>query len=294
MHSHADQVIAAVRDLNKAADLARQGAELRSFNFDDAGSLAAVFKGVDHALIVPPNPAANSKPFDRAHIANKAIDAAKAAGVKLVVLLSVLGAQYEAITFGKEFRFTEKHLEASGLKWISLRAAAFQENAIGAAQFIKQGVYGQPLGDDAEKARFAPVAVSDVGTPLSTLPSDRLLTLVSAGRIAAKLLVVPGANVNTYVDLSGPESLSGPEQAAAISRAIGAPVTYVALTDEQIVEAAKSWGFPEWQAKGMAEMYALFRTGATVKPATDFVKVMGVPMTRFEDRLRQLHLWGAL
>ena len=67
------------------------------------------------------------------------------------------------MTFGKEFRFTEKHLEASGLNWVTLRAAAFQENALGAAAYIKQGVYAQALGDDHEKARFAPVAVSDIG-----------------------------------------------------------------------------------------------------------------------------------
>lgn len=65
------RVIAAVRDLKKAADLASAGAELRHFNFDDAASLSAVFSGVDAALIVPPNPSANSKPFDRAYIANK-------------------------------------------------------------------------------------------------------------------------------------------------------------------------------------------------------------------------------
>lgn len=65
------QVIAAVRDVKKASDLERAGAELRQFNFDDAASLAAVFKGVDSALVVPPNPAVNSKPFDRANIANK-------------------------------------------------------------------------------------------------------------------------------------------------------------------------------------------------------------------------------
>lgn len=64
-------MIAAVRDVKKASDLERAGAELRQFNFDDAASLAAVFKGVDHALVVPPNPAVNSKPFDRANIANK-------------------------------------------------------------------------------------------------------------------------------------------------------------------------------------------------------------------------------
>lgn len=65
------RVIAAVRDTKKAADLKREGAELREFNFDDNASLSAVFKGVTAAFIVPPNPAANSKPFDRAHIANR-------------------------------------------------------------------------------------------------------------------------------------------------------------------------------------------------------------------------------
>lgn len=119
-------------------------------------------------------------------------------------------------------------------------------------------------------------------------------SLYPAGKIAAKLLVTPGNNVGTYIDLSGPESLSGPEQAAAISRAIGKPVAYAALTDAQLVEGAKGWGFPQWQAEGLAEMYGVFRSGVTVNPATDYVKVMGVPMTRFEDRIRQLHQWGAL
>jgi hypothetical protein len=96
------------------------------------------------------------------------------------------------------------------------------------------------------------------------------------------------------VELTGPESLSGPEQAEAISRAIGAPVKYVALTDDQLVEATKSWGFPEWQGRGLAEMYHVFRSGMTVNPNTDYSKVMGSPMTRFEDRIRQLHQWGAI
>lgn len=215
--------------------------------------------------------------------------------MKLIVLLSVLGAQYEAVTFAKEFRSNEKHLEASGLKWVTLRAAAFQENVLGAAAFIKEhGVYGQPLGDDAEKARYAPVAVSDCGTHSPHARPCAHADARAAGKIAAKLLVTPGNNVNTYVDLSGPESLSGPEQAEAVSRAIGKPVKYVALPDEQLIEAAKGWGWPEWQARGLAELYALFRSGMTAKPMTDYVKVMGSPMTRFEDRVRQLHQYGLL
>lgn len=81
-----------------------------------------------------------------------------------IVLLSVAGAQYEGVLFAKEFRLTEKHLEASGLQWATLRAAAFQENVLGAVQYVKQGIYGQPLGEDQVKGRFAPVAVSDIGT----------------------------------------------------------------------------------------------------------------------------------
>ena len=122
-----------------------------------------------------------------------------------------------------------------------------------------------------------------------------LTLLFLAGKIAAKLLVQPGAHVNAHLDLSGPESLSGPEQAEAISRAIGSPVKYVALTDDQLAESAhKAWGLPEWQARGLVELYVLFRSGATIKPATDYVKVMGSPMTTFEQRIHQLHQWGAI
>ena len=95
--------------------------------------------GVDSCFITSPNFAEN-----RAELQIALVDAAKKAGVKHVVLMSVQGAQWEAITFAKQFRKVEKHLEASGLAYTHIRASMFMDNFIGSKTSIVDGgaIYG--------------------------------------------------------------------------------------------------------------------------------------------------------
>jgi len=72
--------------------------------------------------------------------AKNAIDAAVKAGtVKPFLFYSVIGAEYEAILFAKQFRAGEKYLEQSGLNWTHLRTIFFQDNFFGWADGVKQG-----------------------------------------------------------------------------------------------------------------------------------------------------------
>lgn len=74
-----------------------------------------------------------------------AIDAAKKAGVKHVVKLSVAGADAPFEMFGKWHARLEARLRDSGLAWTMLRPEHFMSNALMWAETIRsQGAFYQP------------------------------------------------------------------------------------------------------------------------------------------------------
>ena len=118
-------------------------AEIVKGDLDDAASLSAALKGVDKLFLL-------TSGVDGPRLEEKAIDQAKAAGVKHVVKLSVIGAEYEALSFGKWHRKSEKKLEASGLAWTFIRPGNFMSNALmwgrhhqGAGRHLPAGGRGQ-------------------------------------------------------------------------------------------------------------------------------------------------------
>src|SRR5690242_19801503 len=72
----ADQVVAAVRSPEKAADLAGRGVDVRRADYTDPASLTAAFKGADKVLLVSGSEVGQ-------HVAQHqaVIEAAKQAGV---------------------------------------------------------------------------------------------------------------------------------------------------------------------------------------------------------------------
>ncbi len=157
--------------------------EVAQGDFTDVDSLHKAMQGVSKMYLLS---AGHDLPT---HEAN-AIDAAKEAGLELVVKHSIAGAQYKAVEMGRWHRAGEERLEASGLPWVFLRNAAFATNAFGWIQTIKaqNTVYGA-LGETA-------LPVVD--------PAD-----IAAA--AAVVLSTPGHTGQAY-DLSGPAALTTDEQ----------------------------------------------------------------------------------
>jgi glutathione S-transferase len=135
------RVIVGARRPDTLNEFVSKGAEARIVDFEDPSGAISAMRGVDAIWITAPNPAKTAQPYDRTNLAKKGIDAAKAAGVKFVLLGSVAGAEYEAIMFGKEFRDLEKYLESSGLGYCHLRMAAFAENVLMSQGSFAQGVW---------------------------------------------------------------------------------------------------------------------------------------------------------
>src|SRR5262249_20964450 len=150
--------------------------------------------------------------------------------VKHVLFLSVVGAEYEAIRFARQFRFGEKYVEASGLNWTHLRTIFFQDNFLGWADGIKHGALYLGIRD----GRFPPLNVGDIG------------------EIAANIVTSGGHEGKAY-NVTGPELLAGDDVAAIFSEVTGKPVKYVSPEPATTFKSLVDSGVQEWQAKGFLE-----------------------------------------
>lgn len=246
-----------VRSEAKAADLRAKfpNVETAILDLDKPETLAAAYVGVDKLFLILGNVEQRE-----AH-AKAAIDAAKASGsVKHVVFYSVVGAEYEAILFARQFRAGEKYLEASGLAWTHLRTIFFQENLVGWADGIKQGSFYFGIGE----GRFAPLNVGDIG------------------EIAANVLTTEGHENKAY-NITGPELLSGNDFAQIFSKVTGKAVQYISPDNATTLASLTGSGWPEWQAKGLVELFNLFGDNLAAVVTPDGKQLLGRPLTTLEQ-----------
>ncbi|WUH92245.1 NAD(P)H-binding protein [Streptomyces sp. NBC_00433] len=132
------------------------------------------------------------------------LDAAKAGGVRRVVLLSSQGAGTRPQAYAHPARF-EAAVRGSGLDWTVLRPGGFASNAFAWAETVR-----------TRRTVFAPFG--DVALPAID-PAD-------IAQVAAAVLREEGHVGRTY-ELTGPAALSPRERARAIGAALGEPVDFV-------------------------------------------------------------------
>jgi len=252
-----DTIRAAVRSSEKAAELKRRFPAIETviIDLDKPETLNAAYQGVTKVFMIPGNIEA------REQHAKNAIDAAVHAGsVEQFVFYSVFGAEYESILFGRQFRAGEKYLEQSGLNWSLLRTIFFQDNFFGWADGVKQG--GLYFG--IREGSLAPLNVADIG------------------EMAANILTTSGHNNKAY-NITGPELLTGADMAAVFSDVTGKAVAYVSPSQEQTLESLLSSGWPEWQAKGMLELFEVFATNQAAVVSSDGEQLLGRPLTTLKE-----------
>ena len=253
---HKDEFVirAGVRSEARANELLAKFPAIQTaiLDLDQPATLAAAFKGVNKLFLIIGNVE------NREQQARNAIDAAVAAGsVEHVLFYSVFGAEYESILFGRQFRTGEKYLEASGLKWTHLRTIFFQENMLGWAEGIKQGAFYLGIRDGV----FAPLNVGDIG------------------EIAANVLSTSGHEGKAYA-ITGPELLSGKDFAGVFADVTGKAVQYVSPDEASTLSSLLGSGWPEWQAKGMLELFEVFASNQAAIVTPDGERLLGRPLTQ--------------
>ena len=175
--------------------------------------------------------------------------AAKSAGVKRYVKLSVVGAG-ESDAFGHTA--AEKAVEATGLDWTHLRPTFFMQNYSTA----------QAAGIKAERKFYEAAA-------------DGKTAFIDARDIAAvavKALTEAGHAGKAYT-LTGGRALDRNEAAAAIGEAIGAKVVYVPIDDAALRQALAA--APKFTQDLYSTLYGFVRAGYTAAVDPTVERVLG-------------------
>lgn len=100
---------------------------------------------------------------------------------------------------------------------------------------------------------------------------------------ATAAVLTQQGHLNNSYDLTGPESLSFHDVAVVLSDEIDAPVTYHPVSSDAARQAMIANGMPIWDAEVLAEIQALFATGAYAEVKPDVTELIAHPARSFRQ-----------
>ncbi len=251
--SQGHDVRALVRDTSRA-DLLPEGTDIAVGDLDDADSVTAALSDVDSVFLLHAGPGTAQTQI--------MIDAARAAGVHRIVLLSSIGARLRPLpTIGATLAAREDLLRASGLDVTYLRPNGLMSNALWWADGIRdQNRVVDPTGP----GRLPVVDPDDIA------------------RVAALVLTEDGHIGHGYI-LNGLEALTSREQVEILSDVLGHSIDFVDVTPEQLAQDSIQRGTPVQLAEAMQNLNELFRAGRAGVIADDIENLTDCAPGTFRD-----------
>lgn len=173
----ADQIIATTRTVEKLADYAKKGVDVRRADFNDPASLAEAFAGAARIAIISTD--AIDPGSDRVAQHAAAVEAAKKAGAEHLVYTSLPDPEHSKISFAPDHLGSEKAVIASGLSYTILRNSWYQENLLmSLPHAFSQGVWASAAGDGKQSfIGHEDCARAIVAALLSDSDENSILTL---------------------------------------------------------------------------------------------------------------------
>lgn len=257
----ADQIVALVRDVQKATPLAEQGVTVRHFDYDAPDSLARELDDVTDLLLISGNAVGQRFAQHRA-----VIDAAKYAGVRRIVYTSVLHADdAKGNPVAPEHVQTEQYLADSGIDHVLLRNGWYSEN------------YAADLG-----------AARQTGAVLTSAGDGRVSSASRADYAEAAAIVLTTPDAKPIYELAGDATWTYEELAAAISEVIDAPVTVARVDAEAQRDALAGAGLDEGTIGFVVAVDAAVAQGALAEDGHELSTLLGRPTQPLVDTLRAL------
>jgi len=212
----------------------------------------AALAGVDSAfLLAPPGHTRQDQ------LLNPLIDAARAQGVKKLVLMSAMGANADEAA---PLRRAERHLQASGLAINIIRPNWFMQNF---NSFWLHGIQTQgqillPTGD----AKGSFIDARDIAA------------------VAAELLLSDRFDGQDF-DLTGPEALDHHQAAALLSEASGRRIGYTDIAPEAMRDGLLAAGLPADYAEFLISILGFFKAGYAERITDAVQRITGRAPRRF-------------
>jgi uncharacterized protein YbjT (DUF2867 family) len=256
-HGSSVDIYAGVRDPSKFGTM--DGVSVVTADMGDKAGLTAALQGFDSVYLVIPGHE------ERTELGLSGLEAAKEAGVKFVLLLSVLTADETTTIFGRQFLPLETRVKELGIAYAIVRLPIFIDNNyahVGSIKDPNQSTFYDPT--DPTKP-FTPISVSDAGKA----GADILAQSADLHNGKTYKLVMPAMTLN--------------DLAAAFTKSLGKTVTPTTVPYPACKEAFMGMGFPEWQTDGILELFRLFDAESPVTNEVDigdYTKITGeAPMT---------------
>ena len=191
----------------------------------------------------------------------RVVDAAKRAGVKRVVKLSVYGADRERFTFAKWHRDVERHIERSGIAWTFLRPSGFMQNFFNySGETIRKqaAIYASADGPGAW------IDARDIGA-------------------AAAVTLARGGHEGKAYELTGPRAFTNADAARMLSEAVGREIKFVALPADQFKQGALSMGMPPVYVDALVDLDRAYASGELAATTTAVRDLTGRDPIAFEE-----------
>ena len=246
----ASQIVAAVRNPERASDLAALGVQIRKADYTDPASLDAAFQGAEKVLLI-----SSSEVGLREAQHRNVIDAVKKAGVSLLAYTSLLHVDTSPLGLAGEHAATEAYLGQSGVPFVLLRNGWYTENYLASIPPALQ--HGAFIGSAGE-GRIASAARADYA------------------EAAAVALTTPDQSGKVY-ELAGDESYTLAEFAAELSRQSGKQIPYVNLPESEFKAALVGAGLPEPLAGLLADSDAGASKGGLFDDKRQLSALIGRP-----------------
>ncbi|MEQ1813669.1 MAG: SDR family oxidoreductase [Candidatus Nitrotoga sp.] len=248
----ASSIVAAVRNVEKAKDLAALGVQVRYADYNQPASWDAALKGAAKVLLI-----SSSEVGQRAKQHRAVIDAAKRAGVKLLAYTSILHADTSPLALAAEHKETEAYIRASGVPSVLLRHSWYTENyTAGIRGVLAQGtLYGCAGNGRIASATRADYAEADV----AALTADN-----QPGKV---------------YELAGDAAYTLAELAAEISRQSGKSIAYVNLPEAEYKNVLLKVGLPEAFAALLSDSDTGASKGGLFDDGHQLSKLIGRPTT---------------
>lgn len=257
----ASKIVAIVRNPAKADALSQRGIVIRQADYTDQAAFTTALNGVDKLLLI-----SSSEVGQRAAQHQNVINAAKAAGVKLIAYTSLLHADTSPLGLHVEHVETEKALAESGVPYTLLRNGWYTENYLASVPpALEHGVFIGAAGE----GKIASATRADYAAA------------------AAKVISEEGHAGKVY-ELAGDSAWTLSELTAELSRLSGKPVAYQNLSEADFAAALKGAGLPA----GLADMLADSDTGASKGGLFDdsrtLSKLIGRPTTPLAESIKAI------
>ncbi|WP_455836519.1 SDR family oxidoreductase [Pseudarthrobacter siccitolerans] len=255
----AQEIVATGRSLEKLADFAERGVQVKGMDYADPASVAEALKGASKVLLI-----SGSEVGQRVEQHRTVIEAAKAEGVELLAYTSIANADTTGMKLAAEHQATEAILQESGVPFVLLRNGWYLENYTDQLPgTLAQGA----IAGSAGEGRVSAAARADYA------------------HAAAAVLVADGQAGRIY-ELGGDEPFTMAELAAEISAAAGKHISYQDLPAQEYAGMLAGFGVPETFADILADSDLGIARGDLLVSTGDLRKLIGRPTTSLAEVVR--------